>query len=44
MIQEQIKAVSRNDSFNKAYASAITGEELRRRLYEDIEKWEWNEK
>ena len=44
MVQEQIKKVSSNDSFNKAYASAITGEELRRRLFEDMKKWEWNEK
>ena len=44
MIQEKVKAISRNDSFNKAYASAISGEELRKRLYKEMRQWEWNEK
>ena len=44
MIQEKIKVISRNDSFNKACASGISTEELCERLYKRMEKWEWNEK
>jgi hypothetical protein len=30
--------------FEKVYASAITGEELKQRMYSRIDAWEWNEK
>jgi len=44
MVKEQIKTANNQTAFQKACAAGITGEELRRRLYEDIEKWEWNER
>jgi len=44
MVQEQIKTTSRNIAFEKACASAITGEELRRRLFKRMKEWEWDEK
>ena len=40
---EQIGAIDRNDDFWKEYATAITGDELRRRMYQRIDEWKWNE-
>ena len=42
MTLEQIRTVDNN--FVKAYESAISGEELRKRLYNEMRQWEWNEK
>jgi hypothetical protein len=41
---EQISAIDRHDDFRKEYATAITGEELRRRMYQSIDAWKWNGK
>ena len=42
MTLEQVKTIDNN--FDKAYASAISGEELRKRLYKRMKQWEWDEK
>ena len=36
--------MSCDDDFKKAYASAITGDELKQRMYMRIDAWKWNEK
>ena len=36
--------IDRNDDFWKEYATAITGEELRQRMYRKIDAWKWNGK
>ncbi|MCL1933760.1 MAG: hypothetical protein FWF53_08150 [Candidatus Azobacteroides sp.] len=41
---EQIGVIDRNDDFWEEYATAITGEELRQRMYQRIDTWEWNGK
>ncbi|MDR2345141.1 MAG: hypothetical protein LBE18_03665 [Planctomycetaceae bacterium] len=41
---EQIGAIDINDDFDKAWASAISGEQLRERLYKKIDAWEWEQK
>ena len=41
---EQIGVIDRNDDFWEEYATAITGDELRRRMYQRIDTWKWNEK
>jgi len=32
------------EEFEKAYASALTAEELKQRMYMRIDNWKWNEK
>lgn len=41
---EQIGAIDRNDDFWEEYTTAISGEELRRRMYQRIDAWEWSGK
>lgn len=36
---EQIGVVDRNDDFWEEYANAITGDELRQRMYQRIDTW-----
>lgn len=37
---EQIGVIDRNDDFWEEYSTAITGSELRQRMYERIDAWE----
>jgi len=41
---EQIGIIDRNDDFWEEYATSISGDELRKRMYQRIDKWKWNEK
>jgi len=41
---EKIGIISSDDDFEKAWTSAITGEELKRRMYQRIDAWTWKEK
>ncbi|MDR3267350.1 MAG: hypothetical protein LBT24_07265 [Tannerella sp.] len=41
---EQIGAIDQKDDFRKEYATAITGDELRQRMYKTIDAWEWKKK
>ena len=41
---EQIGIIDRNDDFWEEYSNAISGEELRQRMYQRIDSWKWNEK
>ena len=41
---EKIGIISHDDDFEKAWASAITGEELRQRMYQRIDAWQWKKK
>ena len=41
---EKTGIISHDNDFDKAWASAITGEELRQRMYQRIDAWQWNEK
>jgi len=41
---EQIGITNQNDDFWEEYATAITGNELRHRMYQRIDAWEWNER
>ena len=41
---EQIGIIVSNDDFWDEYATAISGEELRRRMYQRIDSWKWNER
>ena len=34
----------RNDDFWEKHATAITGNELRQRMYQRIDAWKWSEK
>jgi len=43
-IKKKNRFISRNDDFEKAYSSAITEDELKKRMYLRIESWKWNEK
>jgi hypothetical protein len=36
--------INRDADFEKAYATAISGSELRRRLHNRMKQWKWNEK
>ena len=36
--------MSFEEEFNRALATAITGDELRRRMHQRIKAWPWNEK
>ena len=36
--------ISSDDDFEKVYASAITTEELKQRMYKRIDNWKWYEK
>jgi len=42
--KEKIGLMRNDDDFEKAYASAITEDELKQRLYQRIDAWKWNEK
>ena len=41
---EKIGVISQDDDFEKAWASAITGDELKQRMYQRIDTWPWKEK
>ncbi|MCL2511387.1 MAG: hypothetical protein FWF09_04995 [Bacteroidales bacterium] len=41
---EQIGVIDRQDDFWEEYATAITGNELRHRMYQRIDAWKWNER
>jgi len=41
---EQIGAIDHSDDFWDEYATSITGDELRRRMYQQIDAWKWNAK
>ena len=41
---EQIGVIDRYDDFWEEYATAISGEELRQRMYQRIDAWKWNER
>jgi hypothetical protein len=41
---EQIGIIDQNDDFWEEYATAITGDELRHRMYQRIDAWKWNER
>lgn len=41
---EEIGVIDRNDDFWEEYANAITGKELRERMYQRIDAWQWNGK
>jgi len=41
---EKVGIFSHEDDFERAWASAITGDELRQRMYKRIDAWQWNEK
>jgi len=36
---EQIGIIDRNDDFWEEYATSISGDELRKRMYQRIDKW-----
>jgi len=42
--QEKIELITCDNDFEKAYASAMTEDELRQRMYMRIDAWKWNEK
>jgi len=42
--QKQPADDSFREDFEKAYASALTTEELKQRMYMRIDNWKWNEK
>ena len=41
---EQIGIIDQNDDFWEEYATAISGDELRQRMYQQIDAWKWNER
>ena len=41
---ERIGVISHDDDFEKAWASSISGNELRQRMYQRIDAWPWKEK
>jgi len=41
---ESIGVISPDDDFEKAWASAITGNEIRQRMYQRIDAWPWKER
>jgi hypothetical protein len=41
---EKIGVIDHDDDFEKAWASAITGEELRSRMHQRIDAWPWEKK
>jgi hypothetical protein len=41
---EQIGAIEQSDDFWKEYADAITGDELRQRMFQRIDAWKWKNK
>jgi hypothetical protein len=41
---ERIGVIDANDDFWKEYAASVTGDELRQRIYQRIDAWQWNEK
>jgi hypothetical protein len=41
---EQIGIIVPNDDFWENYATAISGDELRQRMYQRIDTWKWNER
>jgi hypothetical protein len=41
---EKTGVIDPNDDFDNAWASAISGEQLRKRLYKKIDAWEWERK
>jgi hypothetical protein len=43
-IREEISTVDQEDDFRQEYATAITGDELRQRMYKIIDAWEWEKK
>jgi len=41
---EKVGLFSQDDDFEKAWASAISGNEFRQRMYQRIDAWQWKEK
>jgi hypothetical protein len=41
---EKVGVIDHDDDFEKAWASAITGEEIRQRMHQRIDAWTWSEK
>jgi hypothetical protein len=41
---KKIGAIDMNDDFDKVWASAISGEQLRERMYKKIDAWNWEQK
>ena len=41
---EEVEDLPHDENFEKEYISAITGEELRHRMYQRIDAWSWKEK
>ena len=41
---EKIGAIDQNDDFWEEYATAVTGDNLRQRMYQRIDAWKWNER
>ena len=41
---EQIGVINSNDDFWDEYTTAISGDELRQRMYQKIDAWKWNGK
>ena len=41
---EQIGIIDQNDDFWEEYATAITGDEFRQRMYQRIDAWKWSER
>ena len=41
---ESVGVISHDDDFEKAWASAMTGQEIRQRMYRRIDAWPWKEK
>ena len=41
---ENVGVISHDDDFAKAWASAVTGNEIRQRMYRRIDAWAWSEK
>ena len=39
-----VEVNSQDDDFEKVWASGITGDELKQRMYKRIDKWQWKEK
>jgi len=40
----QVGVIPPDDDFEKTYATAITGNEMKKRMYKRIDDWQWKEK
>ena len=41
---EKVGVITHDDDFEKAWASAISGKEIRQRMYERIDAWPWEKR